>query len=133
VGIAVELGRPGIGTGLRDVEKVTRALAPLGVKFEAPLSGLLADPSAGAVREDVLGERVLSMIVEFKAAEERLPEMLEVLRAVAPTLETVFSLGVISALPEGGPDTVPARIRSAGFEVRPNGKMNLGLGRPINE
>lgn len=132
-GITVELGRPATGAGLKDVDRVTRALAPLGARFESPLAGLVADPVTGALREDVLGERVLSMIVEWKVPEERLPEVLGVLRRIAPTLETVFSLGVISALPEAGPDTVPEWIRAAGFEPRPNGKMNLGLGRPIQE
>ncbi|MFC1958076.1 4Fe-4S binding protein [Chloroflexota bacterium] len=34
VGIAVELGRPGIGTRFRDLEKITRAMTSFGVDFE---------------------------------------------------------------------------------------------------
>ena len=131
VGVAVELGRPLLGTSFREVERVTRAMARLGVAFEErnPLTSLIEDRASGALRRDVLDERVLSTIVEFKVAEERLAEVLPALRQVAADLETVFSLGLIHVLPASGPDDLPERIRRLGFEVRPNGKVNLGLGR----
>ncbi len=132
VGVAIELGRPLLGASFRDVEKVTMAMAALGgVEFEErnPLTSLIEDPARGILRKDVLGEKVLSTIVEFKIPEERITEVLTALREVARRIETVFSAGVISVLPDGGPAPVVARIREAGFEVRPNGKVNLGLGR----
>ena len=52
-------------------------------------------------------------------------------KEVAGTLDTVFSLGLIRVLPPQGPDPVIERVERLGFEVRPNGKVNLGLGRPI--
>jgi ferredoxin len=134
-GVAIELGRPLLGTSFRDVEKVTRAMASIGVEFETrnPLTSLIEDCSAGMLKKDVLDERVLSTIVEFKLSEERLPEVLSALRRVAKTLETVFSLGIISVLSEEGPSRFTERIKKLGFEVRPNGKINLGLGRAIQE
>ncbi len=135
VGFAIELGRPLLGASFRDVDRVTRAVARLGVEFEErnPLTSLIENRATGALRKDVLDERVLSTIVEFKVSEERLPEILPALRDVAGTLETVFSLGIISVLPEQGPSLLPERIRKLGFDVRPNGKVNLGLGRAIQE
>jgi NAD-dependent dihydropyrimidine dehydrogenase PreA subunit len=135
IGIAIELGRPLLGTSFLDVEKVTKALARLNVEFEArnPLTTLIEDRFTGAIRKDVLNERVLSTIVEFKLSEERLAEVLPALREVSKTLETVFSLGIISVLPAEGPNPLPEQIRKLGFDVRPNGKINLGLGRPIQE
>ncbi len=133
VGVAIELGRPLLGASFRDVERVTRAMARFGVEFEAnnPLTSLIEDPSLGALRKDVLDERVLSTIVEFKIQEENLEEILPAIKEVAGRIESVFSLGIISVLPEGGHAPVIERIRRLGFQVRPNGKVNLGLGRPI--
>jgi ferredoxin len=132
VGVAIELGRPLLGTSFRDVDRVTRAMARLGVEFEErnPLTSLIEDRSRGILRKDILNERVLSTIVEFKVSEDRLAELLPALREVAGTLETIFSLGIISVLPAQGANPVPERIRKLGFAVRPNGKVNLGLGRP---
>lgn len=133
VGVAVEMGRPGIGTSLRDIDRLTRAMADHGVEFErnTPVTGLMSDPVRGTLKEDVLDERVLSAIIEFKLPEARLSEILPALRQVAKTLDTVFSLGVISVLPPEGPNPVAGRIKSLGFDLRPNGKVNLGLGRPL--
>jgi NAD-dependent dihydropyrimidine dehydrogenase PreA subunit len=135
VGVAIELGRPLLGAGFRDVEKVTRAMAQLDVEFEPrnPLTALIEDRSTGVMRKDILDERVLSTIVEFKLSEERLAEVLPALREVAKTLETVFSLGIIGVLPPEGPNQLPDRIGKLGFDVRLNGKINLGLGRAIQE
>ena len=133
VGVAIELGRPLLGASFRDVDRVTRAMARLGVEFEPnnPLTSLIEDPSLGALRKDVLDERVLSTIVEFKIREENLDEVLPAIKEVAGRIESVFSLGVISVLPGGGHAPAIERIRRLGFQVRPNGKVNLGLGRPI--
>ncbi len=133
VGVAVEMGRPGVATSLRDIDRLTRAMACHGVEFEpnTPVTGLMSDPVRGILKEDVLSERVLSAIIEFKLPEEKLAVILPALKQVAETLDTVFSLGVISVLPPDGPDPVAERIKSLGFTLRPNGKVNLGLGRPL--
>ncbi len=133
VGVAVEMGRPGVGTSLRDIDRLTRAMAHHGVTFESntPVTGLMSDPVRGSLKEDVLDERVLSAIIEFKLPEDKLAVILPALKQVATTLDTVFSLGVISVLPPAGSDPVAARITSLGFDLRPNGKVNLGLGRRL--
>jgi Pyruvate/2-oxoacid:ferredoxin oxidoreductase delta subunit len=133
VGVAIEMGRPLLGASFRDVERVTRAMARLGVEFEArnPLTTLIEDCSTGMLRKDVLDERVLSTIIEFKIQEEKLDEVLPAIKDVAGRIESVFSLGVISVLPPEGPAPVLERIKRLGFRIRPNGKVNLGLGRPI--
>jgi NAD-dependent dihydropyrimidine dehydrogenase PreA subunit len=133
VGVAVEMGRPGIGTRLSDIDRLTQAMARYGVEFEpqTPVTGLMSDPGRGILKEDVLNERVLSAIVEFKLPEERLVVILPAIEQVAATLETVFSLGVMSVLPPGRPDPVAEKIKALGFTLRPNGKVNLGLGRPL--
>lgn len=135
LGFAIELGRPLVGTSFRDVDRVTRAMARLGVEFEArnPLTALIENCPRGILRKDILNERVLSTIVEFKVPEERFAEILPAIREVAGTLDTVFSLGIISVLPDQGPNPVLEQIGKLGFDIQPNGKVNLGLGRPIME
>lgn len=61
VAMNVEVGRPGTGTRLTEVQKVVRALAAKGVEFEPanPLTSLLANPRTGDMRPEVLNEKVL--------------------------------------------------------------------------
>jgi Fe-S-cluster-containing dehydrogenase component len=131
VGVCVEVGRPGIGTSLGEVEKITRVLARHAVVYEArnPVTQLLADPSTGALKREVLGESVLSIILEFVVAGERLAAIVRALDGVADDLTTVFSLSVISRLRDDGSIPVRAVLDTAGFQARPNAKINLGLGR----
>ncbi len=133
VGFVVELGRPGIGARFRDIEKVAMRMASLGVEFERenPVTQLMEDPRIGKIREDVLGEKVLSAIIEFKTKLDRIPAVLRALETVQGEVDTVISVGIASkCLPDG---SVPHEkwVREAGYSLSPNGKTNLGLGRPL--
>ena len=132
VGVGIEVGRPVTGARLFDVEKVAQAIAVLGVDFEKinPTTSLMSDPLTGKFRDDVLNEKVLSAILEFALSLERLPEVFEALKAVAPELNSVFSLVVATRLrPDGSNPTAPF-IEASGLWIAPNGKTNVGLGRP---
>lgn len=132
VGIGIEMGRPCLGTSFAEVEKVTRALAPLGIAFEEcnPLTHLMDDRTRGTFPPEVKAQRVISAIIEFTAPASLLPDILRVLREVAPTLETVFSLDLISCFEPDGSLPVLSVLRELGIEPRPNAKVNLGMGRP---
>jgi ferredoxin len=132
-GIVVEIGRPGIGTFFRDVEKVAMALAPLEPVFEPenPVTHLIADFKTGRMKEEVLDEKVLSAIIELKIDLERIPAFLQALETVQHEIDTVISVGAASrCLPDG---TIPHEVwvKKAGYPLSPNGKTNLGLGRPL--
>lgn len=132
-GVLVEMGRPGVGTRLRDLQKVTMAIAKLGVEFESrnPVTSLMSDQKTGQIREEILNEKVLSAIVGFMIENGRLKGSLEVLREVAHEIDTVFSLGLISKVGRDGEmGTVPI-AKEAGFFPYPNTKTNVGLGRPL--
>jgi len=135
IGIAAELGRPCLATRLADVEKVARAILPLQVEFEQdnPTYRLFEDVKIGKMREDVLNERVLSAILEFRMPVEKAPQVLEALRKVAGEIETVMSIDIGARLEPDGSNPAVDIARKAGYEVRPNGKTNLGLGRPAVE
>src|SRR6266481_1311267 len=70
VGYVVEFGRPTVGVRFRDIEKMTQALAEVGIDFELknPVTHMMTDRKTGTIREDILNEKILSAIVEFKTS-----------------------------------------------------------------
>jgi NAD-dependent dihydropyrimidine dehydrogenase PreA subunit len=132
-GLAAEVGRPGVGARFRDVQTVTGALASVGVRFEPqnPLTDLMTDVQMGTLQEDILDEKVLSCIVEFDVALEDLAKVLARLQEVAPQIDTVFAVDLISVVDEDGSiPTVPI-AESLGLQPSIAGKTNVGLGRPL--
>lgn len=132
-GVAIELGRPGTGTRFRDVEKVAMAVAPIGVAFEPqnPVTALMVDIATGKMQDSILGEKVLSAIVEFDVVIEKLAAALTAIKNVAPQLETVFSLDLACCMDEDNTVPTEAIARQVGFTPSINGKTNVGLGRPL--
>lgn len=132
-GIAMEFGRPILGARIYDVEKVAQAVATLGVEFEKlnPTISLMEDPKTGKFKEEVLNEKVISIILELTAELGKLPELFKVLKKVSQEIETVFSLDLITRVnPDGSFPTAPF-VKEAGLWVAPNGKTCVGLGRPL--
>ena len=132
-GVAIEVGRPVVGTRLYDVEKIAMAVAKLGVQFEPanPTTSMMADKKTGKFKEELLNEKVLSAIIEFCVKLEQLPKVFEVLKKVAGEIESVFSLDLATRLaPDGSVPTDPY-VAQAGLWAAGNGKTNVGLGRPL--
>jgi NAD-dependent dihydropyrimidine dehydrogenase PreA subunit len=132
----LEFGRPGIGTRFSEIEKVTKVLTPLGVHFEEDNPTyylLIEDKRTGKMKADLIHEKVLSAILEFKLKEDQLEKIVEKLRTVLEEVDTVVSWGFITRFAEDG--TLPAldALRKLGFSPRPNAKINMGLGRPLAE
>jgi hypothetical protein len=132
-GVVVELGRPGIGAHFHDVEKVAMALIPLQPDFESnnPVTQLMQDPKTGKIKEEVLDEKVLSAIIEVKTKLEKIPDYLRMLQTVQGETDAVFCVGVASKCLADGSVPHEKWVKSAGYTLSPNGKTNLGLGRPL--
>ncbi|MFX1278057.1 MAG: indolepyruvate ferredoxin oxidoreductase subunit alpha [Promethearchaeota archaeon] len=130
-GVSIELGRPGIGTRLQNIELFTTKFTEIGVTYEekSPVTALFID-DRGHIKEEVKEERVLSAIIEFKITPEKLPFILEIIRKVEKEIDTVFSVGIVSRIKDNNTDEVINQLTQLGFEVRPNAKINIGLGRP---
>lgn len=130
-GLAIEVGRPVLGTRLLDVEKIARAVATLNVSFEPqnPVTSMMSDPATGVFRKELLNEKVLSAILEFKVPLEKLPDLFEILKRVSTEVETVFSLDLVTKVEPDGSIPTDTYVRQAGLAVAPNGKTNVGLGR----
>lgn len=136
VGIMVELGRPNTGTHLRNAEKVIQALMGAGAKMaeKSPVTALIGDLQTGRLKEGLGNERVLSCIVEAKVKLKDLEKALTVLKEIAPQLDTVFSLGLVTRMEEDGfVSPIAPILAKMGLQTRPNAKMNLGMGRPLCE
>lgn len=134
VGFTIEFGRPGIGVWLRDIQKMTWALARAGVAFEKrnPFTLLMTDVTTGTLRDDILNEKVLSAIVEIKVPVARTEEILQLVHEVEREVETVVSIGVGTRCDENGEDSLVAPIlERMGYKLE-RAKTNTGLGRVSN-
>jgi ferredoxin len=129
-GCVIELGRPGIGTRFREIEKMTTALAAVPVHFEAmnPVTTLMSNVERGTLRADLLDEKVLSAIVEILVPLERVPAVLACVREVGRTLDTVVAIGVSTRCDPDGAEPLRALLEREGYPTY-RGKTNLGLGR----
>jgi len=137
IGIGIEMGRPGKGAWFRDIEKVTRTLSRRGFRdYESqnPLTQLL-DKSSGRFKPEVMGERVLSAIIEMKVAAKELPRFLSVVREVSEHIDTVFSLQLCTRLrPDRQiPPEIVEAIKDCGFAIKEGAKINMGMGKPLME
>jgi NAD-dependent dihydropyrimidine dehydrogenase PreA subunit len=134
-GIALEFGRPGIGSRIAEIEKVTKILCPMNIEIEKdnPLYDLIEDPDTGSMRPDVIQEKIMSAILEIKIKEDQLEDFIKVLMPVLEKVNTVVSLGLITRFDADGTLPVLERLQKTGLKVRPNGKINMGMGRPLIE
>ena len=135
VGVCIDMGRPGIGCYLRDVEKVAMAVAEAGLILEGPeitpLAQLMTDLKKGKLRDDLPNVCFLSIIIEGKCPLGTLPSVLKALKKVEKEIDTVFSLGLASRVDEKGYSPVLDIIKQLDIPQPIRGKVNVGLGRPL--
>lgn len=131
VGFSIDIGRPNVGCNMKDVEKITQALAKIGVEFEKnnPITHLIKDLKTGDIKEEVLEEKILSCVLEFMASIEKAPDVVDVLKEVGEKVNTVFSVGVISKVKDDLSIPVVSVLEQRGIVIKPSGKTNVGLGR----
>jgi ferredoxin len=129
-GFTVEFGRPTIGVRFWQLQEMTRALAQLGIEFEPrnPVTSLMSDTATGDIRPDILNEKILSAIVEFKTSLANVPAILRTIKAIANSLDTVVAVGAAARCDEHGENQLEEMLRAEGFAFK-RGKTNLGLGR----
>ncbi len=135
VGFTIEFGRPGVGVWFRDIQKACWALAKAGVSFEKknPITSLMTDVPTGTLREDILGEKLMSAIVEIKVPVERTEEIVRLVWDIEKQVNTVVTLGVGTRCDENGEDEVVAPIlERLGYKLE-RAKTNIGLGRITNK
>ncbi|MEW6662323.1 MAG: indolepyruvate ferredoxin oxidoreductase subunit alpha [Bacillota bacterium] len=135
VGVCIDMGRPGVGVYLRDVEKVAMAVAKAGVALadaeHTPLAQLMTDLTTGKLKDDCLDTRFLSIIIEGKCREDQVKEVLAALKKVETEIDTVFSLGLMVRVDEKGRTNALDCLEELGIAKPVRGKVNVGLGRPL--
>lgn len=133
VGVVVEFGRPGIGVYFREVQKATQVLAASRITFEEgnPVTQMMADRETGAIREDVLNEKVLSCIIELTVPLDDTVRVLKVVKQICRLTETVISIGVSTVCDEAGNEPLREILEREGYDIG-WAKVNLGLGRASN-
>ena len=108
-------------------------MADLEPTFEPnnPVTQLMVDQKTGKIKQEVLDEKVLSAIIEMKTRLERIPDFLRALEKAQEETDAVFSVGVASRCLADGSIPHTEWVSRAGYPLSPNGKTNLGLGRPL--
>lgn len=130
IGFSIEVGRPALGAYLRDLDKVVRKVTSMGVQFaeDNPVVSLIADRATGALRPEILDEKVLSAIVECTVAEANVMDFVEEMKGfLNAELETVATMSFITRADEEGNADLLRRLKEHGERPYPNGKVNIGM------
>jgi hypothetical protein len=92
---------------------------------------MIADEATGDMKPEMLGERVLSAIIEIKVKRDQLRGILRTLKEVAKEVDSVFCVDACTIVEKGLkiPAEVLEDIRAEGYTWRLNAKVNMGLGR----
>ena len=134
VGVGIELGRPGVGAYFRDVELIAMAMMGANIGYqlaeENPVTHFMSDKKTGKLRDDVLGEKATSAIIEGKCKLEKLPEALRALQEAAKRVESVFTVEVITKVTPEGEVPIKAVLEKMGIWYSINTKNNIGIGLP---
>jgi len=135
VGILIEVGRPTIGTRLIEVEKVTSHLAKVGFNnFEKdnPVFGLFLNSKEGKLKEELLNERILSLIMELKIKKSELEKFLDEIYKISKKIDTVFTLSLITRYDDM---RIPIReiVDKSKLTYGKTAKINIGVGRHTNK
>lgn len=134
VGYVIEFGRPGVGVRFRHIQAMTIALGELDIQFEVknPITHLMTDRSLGTLKEELLDEKILSAIVEIKTKIEQVPVVLETVKRISKTIDTVVAVGLSTRCDEVGDDSIlEPLLNELGYSLE-RAKTNLGLGRVTN-
>lgn len=131
-GVGLEIGRPSVGTRIREIEKLSVALIKYGVELE-PLNPLtqIIDLETGKLPEEALNENVISAIIEFAIKNEKLVEVLGLIKDITDEMDTVVSITLGCRANEDGTFDSEKIVKEAGLFYRPNAKVNMGLGKPL--
>ncbi len=131
--IVVEVGRPGVSTTFFDVQTIAMAMVGAGVKLHpgSSVATIMTDVQTGKIRDDILVERALCVMIHGRVNNSGLKEALLAIKSVAAKIDTVFSLSVVNRLEEDSSAAAVCIAEETGLRVSPHAKVNVGLGRKL--
>jgi hypothetical protein len=101
------------------------------IEPENPFNDMIQNYDTGDLKPELMGEKVLSAIMEFKVKPDRLGLALRTIKEAAKEVDSVFVVDVYTRCEPGltVPREVIETIEAEGYTWRPNAKINMGLGR----
>jgi ferredoxin len=132
MGVVIELGRPVLGARLIDVERVVKKFRAHGYEVipQNPIYGLIDDRKTGALKPDILDEKIISCVIEFVLPNTAADELTAMAHELAAEVESVFSLSVALRADEQGRSDFEELFGPDVFRL-PNAKVNIGAAQHI--
>ena len=133
IGVFLEFGRPVPGARFRDVDRSTRLFTSYGYRLieENPIHGLMTDASTGALKEEVLNEKVISCVLEFIVPRDDAARLMKAVRKLGREVDSVFNVCVALRADDDGSSPV-ARLFPQNTFCLPQAKVNIGIAAGIN-
>jgi hypothetical protein len=132
IGVFIEVGRPVLGGRFYDVERIVKKFKASGYEVipENPIAALINDPKTGALKPDILDEKVISCVIEFIMPDAAADELMTMVRRLSGEVESVFSLSVGLRADEQGKSRFEEVFGPDIYKL-PNTKVNIGAAQPI--
>jgi NAD-dependent dihydropyrimidine dehydrogenase PreA subunit len=134
VGFIIELGRPGVSTSFKDIQKLLTIMseADFCLTKRSPLTPFIVNAEKAELQEEILNERVLSCSLEYKTALQNIPDFINAIKKAEKKVDTVFTIGLLSII--NSDFTIPTvnALDKLGVRYQPNAKINIGLGHPLS-
>jgi hypothetical protein len=132
IGVFIELGRPVLGARFTDVERVVKKFRAHGYEVirQNPIAELIDDPKTGALKPEILDEKIISCVIELLIPNTAAGELMTMVRELATEVESIFSLSVALRADEEGGSDFEELFGPDVFRL-PNGKVNIGAAHDI--
>ncbi len=131
IGVFIEVGRPVLGGRFRDTERIVKAFKAHGYDVipENPIASLIDDPKTGALKPEILDEKVISCVIEFILPDEASGVLMTMVEALSREVESMFSLSVGLRADKKGRSPFENIFGSNTYRL-PNAKSNIGVVQP---
>lgn len=132
IGVFIELGRPVLGARFSDVARVVKKFKSHGYDVipNNPIAAVIADQATGALRPEILNEKIISCVLEFVIPDTAAAELMELVHQLSGEVDTVFSLSVALRADENGRSNFRDLFGPDVFCL-PNAKVNIGMAANI--
>jgi hypothetical protein len=132
IGVFIEVGRPVLGGRFYDVERIVKKFKASGYEVipENPIAALINDPKTGALKPDILDEKVISCVIEFIMPDAAADELMTMVRRLSGEVESVFSLSVGLRADEQGKSRFEEVFGPDIYQF-PNLKANIGAAQLV--
>lgn len=131
IGVFIEVGRPVLGGRFEDVEKIVMAFKEHGYDVipENPIAAFIDDPKTGALKPEILDEKVISCVIEFILPDDAAAVMITMIAALSREVKSVFSLSVALRADRKGKSPFEKLFGTQIYRL-PNAKSNIGVVQP---